>query len=376
MASKKCLHTQIDDAMAIKQTLAIANLLGKHGIAVSGGTASSPSLSIHSFPSVQSSLAMKVGVGASHSSISTSTRSSMTSTLFALSSQSSISASIQNMDICKSHNAIVEMAIADFFYCENIPDAVVELPRFKRLVKVCCLVGENFVVPNRKKVGGELLDINYENTYSLNKAELIKEAKVFGFAWMGNGATIHNMPLMNILALNGTTAPMTILIQDCTKHIEEGGKKDAPYIAKLFEGKVLEYDSQLLGTDVFYFDGASNVQKAGEILMAKFPCSFCLDGGEHVVSLFFLSITKIEPVKVHRAGLSCILVELFSIKYSPHVFVRFIFSKRAGCIMCLDLVQAMQSMRNSGHNQHWPTEFGKCASSKVLVLEWLYGFMP
>jgi hypothetical protein len=63
------------------------------------------------------------------------------------------------------------------------------------------------------KVGGELLDINYENTYSLNKAELIKEAKVFGFAWMGDGATIHKMPLMNILALNGTTAPMTVFVR-------------------------------------------------------------------------------------------------------------------------------------------------------------------
>jgi hypothetical protein len=180
------------------------------------------------------------------------------------------------MDIRKSHNAIVEMAIADFFHCENIPDAVVELPRLKRLVKVCPLVGEDFVVPNHKKVGGELLDINYGNTYSLNKAELIKEAKVFGFAWMGDGATIHKMPLMDILALNGTTAPIFILIHDCTKHMEEGGEKDAPYIAELFEGKVLEYDPQLLCTDVFYFDGASNVQKAGKILMAKFPCSFLL----------------------------------------------------------------------------------------------------
>jgi hypothetical protein len=214
--------------MAIKQTLAVANLLGKRGVAVSGGTASSPSMSIHSSPLVQSSLATKVREGASHSSISTSMRGSMTSTPSALSSQSSISAFIQNMGIRKSHNAIVEMAIADFFHSENIPDAVVvELPRFKRLVKVCCLVGEDLVVPNCKKVGGELLDVNYENTYSLNKTELMKEAKIFGFAWMGDGATIHKMPLMNILALNGITAPMTILIHNCTKHMEEGGKKDA-----------------------------------------------------------------------------------------------------------------------------------------------------
>ncbi len=84
-----------------------------------------------------------------------------------------------------------------------------------------------FCCPNLQKVGGELLDVNYENTYSLNKTELMKEAKVCGFAWMGNGATIHKMSLMNILALNGTTAPMTILIHNCTKHMGEGGKKDA-----------------------------------------------------------------------------------------------------------------------------------------------------
>ncbi len=140
---------------------------------------------------------------------------------------------------------------------------------------MCRHVGDDFVVPNRKKIGGELLDINYENTYNLNKAELIREARVFGFAWMGDGATIHKMPLMNILALNGTTPPMTVSIHDCTKHMEAGGKKDATFIAELFEVKVLEYDPQLLCTDVFYFDGASNVQKAGEILMAKFPRSFC-----------------------------------------------------------------------------------------------------
>jgi hypothetical protein len=47
-------------------------------------------------------------------------------------------------------------------------------------------------------------------------------------------ATIHQMPLMNILAMSGTIPPMTISIQDCTKHMAKGGKKDALYIANLF----------------------------------------------------------------------------------------------------------------------------------------------
>ena len=106
-------------------------------------------------------------------------------------------------------NATVEMAIVDFFYCKNIPDAVVELPRFLWLVCVCHLVRDDFAVSNQKRIGGELLDLNYTNVYQQNKEELLKEAKVFGLTFM---ATIHKMPLMNILAMSGTIPPMTISI--------------------------------------------------------------------------------------------------------------------------------------------------------------------
>jgi hypothetical protein len=106
------------------------------------------------------------------------------------------------------------------------------------------------------------------------------------------------MALMNIFAMSGTFPPMMISIEDCTKHMAEGGKKDALYIADLFYQKVMEYNPLKTCTDVFYFDWASNVQKAGEVLMARFSCSFCFHGGKHVVSLSFSPITKIKPVKV------------------------------------------------------------------------------
>jgi hypothetical protein len=225
-----------------------------------------------------------------------------------------------NLDIRKSNNATVEMAIANFFHCKNIPDAFVESPRFVRLVCVCCLVGDDFVVPHRKKIGGELLDLNYANIYQQNKEELLKFAQVFGLAFLGDGATIHRMPLMNILAMSGATPPMMISIQDCTKHMAEGGKKDASYIANMFEEKVMEYDSLKICTDVFYFDGASNVQKAGEVLMARFPHSFCFHGGKHVVSLFFLSIAKIKPIKV-----CCVLFALLGYDYDSPLFPLYSF---------------------------------------------------
>jgi hypothetical protein len=75
-------------------------------------------------------------------------------------------------------------------------------------------------------------------------------------------------------------------------------------------------------------------------------------------------------------GTPCNDDEPLSIKNSPCLFVRFWFSKHAGCIMSLDRAPAMQSMRNSWHNRHWQIEVENCALSEVLVPKWLYGFMP
>ncbi len=78
------------------------------------------------------------------------------------------------------------MAIANFFHCK-ISDSVVESPRFIWLVCVCHLV----VLSHQKKIGDKLFDLNFANVYEQNKAKLLKEAKVFGMAFMGDGATIH-----------------------------------------------------------------------------------------------------------------------------------------------------------------------------------------
>ncbi len=65
-----------------------------------------------------------------------------------------ISTSFQNQrDICKCHIATLEFAIADLFHTENIPDRVVESARFRRVIKVARLCGDEFVCPDRKKLG-------------------------------------------------------------------------------------------------------------------------------------------------------------------------------------------------------------------------------
>ena len=55
-------------------------------------------------------------------------------------------------DIRHTNNAILEMAIADFFHCKNIPDRVVESSRFKQLLEKAKYVGSDFKIPHRKKL--------------------------------------------------------------------------------------------------------------------------------------------------------------------------------------------------------------------------------
>ncbi len=65
---------------------------------------------------------------------------------------------------------------------------------------------------------------------------------LFGFSWIGDGATIKQMPLMNMLTMCGKAAPVVILICDCTSHMVDGGKRDAEFNMEYFNDKVDEFD--------------------------------------------------------------------------------------------------------------------------------------
>ncbi len=130
--SKKRLSNCMYESVALQQESAVRNLLKKHRVVVSGSVLSPSPESPFSSASAGTSTSISVKGGKQNS--------------FAFSSQRTMSTI--NLDIRKSNNANIEMAIADFFHCENIPDAVVELPRFIQLVRMCHLVGEDFIVPN------------------------------------------------------------------------------------------------------------------------------------------------------------------------------------------------------------------------------------
>ena len=50
-------------------------------------------------------------------------------------------------------------------------------------------------------------------------------------------------------------------------------------------GYVAEFNPHNTDTNVFYFNGALNVQTAGRVLENNFPRTFCFHGSEYVTSV-------------------------------------------------------------------------------------------
>ena len=194
--------------------------------------------------------------------------------------------------------AKLTMAIADMIHSCGLSFSLASEPKFRLVLQIAKSVSSGYTPPARKAISGKLLDLNYENYMTQNMEKIMQDIDIYGVCFYGDGATVKRMPLINVLA-SGAHLPVFVLeIVECTKHLEKGGKKDAPYIASLFRphiDKIEELHPNC--TDVVYFDVASNVQKAGRILEGKNPRITVLHGAEHVMSLFYKDLFEIQEIK-------------------------------------------------------------------------------
>ena len=206
---------------------------------------------------------------------------------------------LQQMKLCTSDiptNAIagqrMDIAVADFMHSHMLPFSLTECPKFLKLLNTAKSLGTGYLPPDRRKMSGTLLDILYDT----NKEEMIKnlllESKIFGVSIFGDGATITNIPLMNILAASPNNPFALLEIVDCTDQMAKGGKKDATYLAGIVRPLIrwLEARAKSNIVDLIMFDGASNVQLAGKIVARYHPRITVCHGAEHVISLFFSDV--------------------------------------------------------------------------------------
>jgi len=147
---------------------------------------------------------------------------------------------MQQMKLCTSDiptNAIaghhMDIAVADFMHSHMLPFFLTECSKFLKLLETTKSLGTGYLPPDQRKMSGPLFDTLYDT----NKEEMIKnlllESNIFGVTIFGDGATITNVPLMNILVASPNNPFELLEIVDCTDQMAKGGKKDAKYLAGL-----------------------------------------------------------------------------------------------------------------------------------------------
>jgi hypothetical protein len=195
--------------------------------------------------------------------------------------------------------ATLTMAIADLIHACGLPFSLASHHKFLRVLALAKTVSKKYIPPGRNKVAGELLDLNYQVYKQKNLDLLQKEANIFGISFFGDGATVKKSPLINILASSVHLPVGCLRIVDCTGHLETDGRKDATFISDLFIPHISEMENKIPKcTDLVIFDGASNVQKAGQLLEARFPHISVIHGAEHVISLFYRDIFHLREFEI------------------------------------------------------------------------------
>jgi hypothetical protein len=147
------------------------------------------------------------------------------------------------------------MAIANFVFAKGLSFPATQGLEFRRVLK-CAKQGlASFIPPSRQMIAGELLDLTYQQRMDLNVAALLRDAEVFGLCLFGDGTTVKRMPLISTLCSGVHERTSVLEIVDCTSHMTAGGKKDARYIAKLFEPHMELLDKNKMVVDLLFFNG-------------------------------------------------------------------------------------------------------------------------
>ena len=108
----------------------------------------------------------------------------------------------QNM--MTSNETRLTVAIAYLIISEGLYFNLSQKRRFKKVLELARTVSKCYQPPNRKLIYKD--DQNIERNLSL----IEKESDIFGLLFLGGGATISRVPLLNIL-VSGKNLPVAVL---------------------------------------------------------------------------------------------------------------------------------------------------------------------
>ena len=145
---------------------------------------------------------------------------------------------------------------------------------------------KQFKPPNRRQVGGELLKANYEAVAEANTVALLSEASMFGLTFSARLPLSRNYgSLMSSLCLS---IPRRWYSQSITAvgiwQVDVGRMLRILRVSSIPTST--KWIPRRRRQKSFFYRGVSNVQKAGELIVARLPGARCVYRGEHMISLF------------------------------------------------------------------------------------------
>lgn len=270
--------------------------------------------------------------------------------------QPSISTAIDRSTIDGCNAADLHTAIGMMIYCMGLSFNFAENPYFKQVLKIARTSPTNYEPPKKDFVGGPLLDLTYDNQMNRDYEQLLKQSDEFGLGFSGDCATLKKAPLTNVLAHSIDVPAMVCSVIDCTKQLidEEGGKKDGPFLARLFLPIIEKLDPNKTKTDIVFFDGGSNMQLAGRIIEAVYPRVTVVHAAEHLIALMFSDMGKISSVRVRLVNEPLCLIDTHLI-----FSVRVLSSNRNASTAFLAPVQRISRMPFSSSSPSCTTRAGQ-----------------
>ena len=94
-----------------------------------------------------------------------------------------------------------------------------------KIIKEARKLGPSYSPTHRNDIKGVYLNALYVAHWKEQMKTILSEARVFGIAVFGDGATIKTVPLVNVLAACINNPFALLKITDCTAHLAKGGKE-------------------------------------------------------------------------------------------------------------------------------------------------------
>ena len=118
-------------------------------------------------------------------------------------------------------------------------------------------VSRNYKIPGRETVQGPLIDNYFDNYIKNQREKLLNGADIYGLHFQGDGKTIKDKHLLNILS-GRVYLPVSVQnILDCTGHITGGPNKDEKFVAESFFDPMNDLDPEKKLVDLHMFNGPS-----------------------------------------------------------------------------------------------------------------------